>query len=155
MVSFGHKCGQTHGVYTSVAKYENWIREIIKEPRVTPKTQKGLPCKTCCEFLQISGGDLQTSRQGFYQLQSEIEGLVIKISEICGIATSRLFKTRKIYSIHYFSKLITITKAGEKFTNKCTKPKKLIICGFSGAISTYGLSTMKLEKPGASIFKHI
>ena len=77
VVSFGHKCGQTHGVYTSVAKYENWIREVIKEQRVSPKNQKGLPCKSCCQFLKISGSDIQTSRQGFYEIQSQIEGTFI------------------------------------------------------------------------------
>ena len=37
IVSFGHECGQTHGVYTSVPLYESWVRQVINAPRVTAK----------------------------------------------------------------------------------------------------------------------
>ena len=74
IVSFGDGCAQSQGVYTSTTLYEKWIREIIEAPKVTAINEKGLSCKSCCKYIKMTGHDLQTSRQGYYELQRDMFG---------------------------------------------------------------------------------
>jgi len=74
IVSFGYQCAHSYGVYTSTTLYESWIRSVIEAPRVTSNNAKGLPCRSCCKYIKMSGENLQTSRQGHYELQDDSFG---------------------------------------------------------------------------------
>ena len=101
IVSFGYECGQTFGVYTSVTLYETWINQVIGATKVSTKNEKGLPCRTCCKYLKLSGIELQSSRQGFYELQDDSYGKR-KVYK-------QLYKTEEINYIWFLGKPFTHT----------------------------------------------
>ena len=70
VVSFGlPECGKTFGVYSSATKYEEWLLKTMEKPQISEMTETS-DCVSCCKFVSVGGGELQTSRFGIYQLET-------------------------------------------------------------------------------------
>ena len=114
IVSFGlPRCGLTYGVYTSVTKYENWIRSATRI-----KSKEPSPCHNCCQYLTIDGGELQTSKQGLYKLESakhaghHVYKQLITDVKLVGSKLNYLWFLGGKYNIWFVNRAVGVDKNG-------------------------------------------
>ena len=119
IVSFGlPQCGKTFGVYTSVAKYEDWILSVAKQTKVRPPQIHS--CENCCTYLRLSGGSLQTSRHGIYMLEpNKFDTRAVYKQQHADVA-SYIWFLRGKYNIWFVNRNVGVDKNGGILSSEAT-----------------------------------